>query len=265
MITVISYNIEYAKETTPESVAAELAPYRPDIVCLCEVPNGAWTAEMAAFLDMPHHVVGTIASANHVDDYPDRTGRFCGKFKAVVSRSPLRTPHERLLDGTGWRPASVVFARTEFNGAAILVGALHVPSGRLDPAHSCARRLSEILAEYDDSRIVIGGDYNDLADSAPLGPLYRAGFRNPWIEVDFDLQNAKTYNAKTDEDGGVIDHLLYRGAWRAMRADILRSRVPQSDHFPILSAFVVPCGSGRSSAGRFGGERPDRFCHGGEA
>ena len=239
MITIIAYNLKFAKATTPERVASELAPLEPDILCFCEVPNGPWTAEVAACLNMPHHVLGSIASANHVDGYSDQTGCCHGKFKALVSRTPLRTPHERSLRGTGWQPASVVFARTECNGADILVGALHIPSGRTDPVHSCAGHLSEILREYDDARIVIGGDYNDLAESAPLEHLYRAGFRNPWLDVGFDLRNAKSYNAKTDQSEGVIDHLLYRGALNVEKADIVRTTIPQSDHYPIVSVFTA--------------------------
>ncbi len=230
----IACNLEYAKATTPEKVAEELKPFRPDVICLCEVPNGKWTAELARRLDMPCSVVGSIASANHEADYPDQTGRWFGKYKALVSRRPLRDAQEEPLNGAGWQPASIMLARTECDGVDVLAGALHIPTGREDPEQSCARALAELMETYDDARVVLGGDYNDLANSAPMEILYHAGFRNPWLETGFDFRRAKTCDAKTDHDAGVIDHLIFRGPLRAERAEILRHPEPQSDHYPIL-------------------------------
>ena len=59
---IIAWNLEYAKATTPEKVAKELEPFHPDVVCLCETPNGEWTAEMAGRLGMPHCIVGLCNS-----------------------------------------------------------------------------------------------------------------------------------------------------------------------------------------------------------
>lgn len=236
---IIAYNVEFGKSTTPKSIAGHLRSEHPDIVCISEAPKGEWTALVADELGMQCSYVGSIASANHEQGYSDKTGQFYGKFKSILSRTPLSGEHEVPLQGTGWSPVSVVFARAAIEEKEVLIGSLHIPTGVQDPPNCCAASLAETLSAYGEERIVIRGDYNDLADSLPLQSLYRQGFRNSWHASDCELGKEKTCNAKTQEDVGVIDHVLYRGSLEAIGSKIIKTEIPQSDHYAISATFVL--------------------------
>ena len=236
---IIAYNIEFAKATTPKDIALHLKPETPDVICFSEVPNGEWTALVGEQLAMDYCYVGKVASANHEEDYPDKTGKYYGKYKSVLSRTPLTGTEEKNLSGIGWSPVSVVFARTLINDKELLMGSLHIPSGAKDPAGSCAVYLAELLESYSDDRIIITGDYNDLVDSKPMQFLYNKGFNNAWLSTGYNLHDEKTFDAKSEESFGVIDHLLYRGALKAVDAKIIKSDNPQSDHYAISTTFTM--------------------------
>jgi endonuclease/exonuclease/phosphatase (EEP) superfamily protein YafD len=68
--------------------------------------------------------------------------------------------------------------------------------------------------------------------------LYDHGFSNVWQTLDYDLLNQKTFDAKSDESEGVIDHLLYRGVLSPVEAEIIKSDTPQSDHYAISASFL---------------------------
>ena len=236
---LISYNLEYAKAATPADIAAYLKPHSPDLVCFCEVPNGEWTSLVGKEMGMDYFYVGEIASANHDHEYPDKTGNFYGKFKSILSKTPLTNMHEKALTGIGWTPVSVVFAQTIIDGKSLLIGSLHIPSGINDPKNNCAANLATLMESYTDSRIIISGDYNDLVNSAPLQALYDKGFKNSWLTTNYNLENRKTCNAKSEKDYGVIDHSLYRGALNVLTTDILISEYPLSDHCAISCTFSL--------------------------
>jgi len=237
-IKIIAYNIEFAKATTPHEMALCLKSQNSDVICFSEVPSGDWTALVGKELGMDYCHVGKIASANHEEDYRDQTGKFYGKYKSILSKTPLFGTDEKELNGTGWSPVSVVFARTNINGNDFLIGSLHIPSGLKDPANSCAANLAELMDSYNDDRIVITGDYNDLYDSEPIKILYDHGFSNAWQTLDYDLLNQKTFDAKSDESEGVIDQMLYRGVLNPVEAEIIKSDNPQSDHYAISASFL---------------------------
>ena len=236
---IIAYNIEFAKATHPEAIAQHLQAENPDIICFSEVPNGDWTARVGQCMGMNYSYVGTIASANHEKEYLDKTGKYYGKFKSILSKTPVTDLHEELLEGTGWSPVSIVFARTIINDMSLLIGSLHIPSGIGDPANSCAANLAKLINSYQDERIIICGDYNDLAKAVPLQILYRQSYKNAWLETNYILINQKTCNAKNEESYGVIDHFLYKGSLKAVKTDIIKSGIPQSDHYAITMNFLL--------------------------
>ena len=239
MIKIIAYNIEYAKSATPAAIAGHLKPANPDIICFSEVPQGDWTAEVGQKLGMNYCYVGNVASANHLKEYPDQTGQFYGKFKSILSKTPLTEPYELLLNGSGWQPASVVMAHTVIHGLPLLIGSLHIPTGVKAPSQSCAADLAKQLKADQDANIIISGDYNDLANAAALQYLYRTGFSTAWQESGFELQEVKTCNAKSEEDVGVIDHILYRGRLQAVNSGIIKSAPPLSDHYAIWAEILL--------------------------
>jgi len=238
-IKIIAYNIEFAKTTSPMAVAQHLQAANPDIICFSEVPNGDWTALVGEQLGMDYSYVGTTASANHEKEYWDQTGKYYGKFKSILSKTALTNLHEELLQGIGWSPVSVVFAQTVINDKTLLIGSLHIPSGIDDPTNSCAAYLAKLLDFYQDERVIICGDYNDLTHAVPLQILYKQGYKNAWIETNYSLTNQKTCNVKNEANYGIIDHFLYKGSLKIIRADIIKSGIPQSDHHAIEMEFLL--------------------------
>ena len=144
-----------------------------------------------------------------------------------------------LLNGIGWKPVSVVFAKTAINNKPLLIGSLHVPSGIKDPLNSCSANLAKLMTSYKDETIIITGDYNDLANSAPMQPLYKQGFKNSWLVTNCNLENEKTWDTKSEKDAGVIDHILYHGKLKAIETEIIKSNNPPSDHYAISMTFLI--------------------------
>ena len=88
---IIAYNIEFAKTTTPQDVALHLKPEMPDVICFSEVPNEDWTALAGAQLAMDYCYVGKVASANHEEDYPDKTG----DYNDLVDSEPMQRLYDK--------------------------------------------------------------------------------------------------------------------------------------------------------------------------
>ena len=236
---IIAYNVEFARSATPDELATFLKHQNPDVICFSEVPNGEWSKLVAKKIGMKYCHVGKIASANHEEKYSDKTGRYYGKYKSILSRTPLVETDEKLLDGIGWSPVSVVLAHTVVCGQRMLIGSLHVPSGIKEPQKSCSAHLAKLMDLYKEENIIVCGDFNDLVNSTPMQALYKKGFKNSWISSDYDLKNVKTCNLRNGEDFGVIDHILYRGKLRNIGASIIKIESLLSDHCAITAEFSM--------------------------
>ena len=96
-LRVVAYNVACGQWATPERIAKELKDLKPDIVLLSEVPKANrgkkvkdWSRRLADALDLDHVEVGTVSSANHkAPKWGDPTGNYGGKFKSILSRTPL--------------------------------------------------------------------------------------------------------------------------------------------------------------------------------
>ena len=238
-VKIISYNVEFAKMTTPDDIADFLRDRNADIICFSEVPSGDWTSLVGEKLDMPYCYVGSIASANHMEDFMDKTGNFFGKYKSILSKTPLFDEHEEALEGCGWSPVSVVFAKTRINNNELLIGSLHIPSGVAEPENCCARHLADLMDSGNTRNFIICGDYNDTADSAPMKYFYDKGFKNAWFENSFVLDGLKTWNTRNEMSEGVIDHFIYSGSLKSTSVDIIEAQVHQSDHYAIEMDFII--------------------------
>jgi endonuclease/exonuclease/phosphatase family metal-dependent hydrolase len=244
-LKVISYNVEFAKAATPSEIATHLKPHAPDVICFSEVPSGEWWSDkkwtniVGEQLDMPYSYTGCVASANHLEKCPDKTGEFYGKFKSILSKTPLVDCHERLINGVKWRPVSAVFAKTTIDGKEILISSLHIPTGVESPSESCAADLASLLDNNKSERIIIAGDYNDTPESEPLKVLYKHNLKNPWLALDYDWENDKTRDEEYGQGEGVIDHMLYRGKLQAVKTEIIKSEQPLSDHHAIYTKFLL--------------------------
>jgi len=252
-LRVVAYNVACGQWATPEQIAVELKPLNPDIVLLSEVPKANrgkdvkdWSHRLAEALDLDHVHVGTVSSANHkAPKWGDVTGNYGGKFKSILSRTPLTEGKDYLPEGSGWKRASAVRVETEIGGRKFALYSLHLPGyahhkSRRIPADgwegSKHKSLAEIINAEDASfDVIVGGDFNEWTDSVVMRSL---------------LNTTKLENAVTSRS---IDHILYSAARPIKLLDVKRDWGPKnqnkenekaegclSDHPWIWCEFEIP-------------------------
>ena len=208
-LRVAAYNVACGQWATPERIAKELKDLKPDIVLLSEVPKANrgkkvkdWSRRLADALDLDHVEVGTVSSANHkAPQWEDVTGDYGGKFKSVLSRTPLSKGKDYLPEGSGWGRASAFRVETEINGRKFALYSLHLPGfahHKRQPTEvaswegSKQRGLSERINKEDASfDVIVGGDFNEWTDGLVMRSL---------------LKTTKMKNATQEKS---IDHILY--------------------------------------------------------
>jgi endonuclease/exonuclease/phosphatase (EEP) superfamily protein YafD len=238
-LKVIAYNIEFAKSTTIHEMYSFLKTQKADVICLSEVPGQGWTKKLGELLGMKYSYEGKTASANHMEEYRDKTGDYFGKYKSILSKYPLENPHEIILKGDRWSPASTVAATVKVSKKkSVLVFSLHIPTGTDDPEKSKACFLAQVLKNnysgYD--RVILAGDFNDRYHSEPMKCLYDLGFKNPYSSLNIDLSHSCSLS-RENNNGKVIDHILYKGL-KVKKAGITEQR-SLSDHKPVWALFKL--------------------------
>ena len=238
-LKVIAYNIEFAKSTSVDEMYSFLKSQKADVICFSEVPAQGWTKKLGDLLGMDYSFEGKTASANHMEDYKDKTGKYYGKYKSILSKYPLEKPHEVLLEGDRWSPAGAVVASVKVSKRrSVMVFSLHIPTGIDNPKKSKAFYLAQILkndySSYD--RVILAGDFNDRYDSEPMKYLYDLGFKNPYKSLNIDLSHSTTLS-REENNGKVIDHILYKDL-KVKKAGIIEQR-SLSDHKPIWAVFKL--------------------------
>ncbi|MET2983722.1 endonuclease/exonuclease/phosphatase family protein [Aureibaculum conchae] len=238
-LKVIAYNVEFAKNTTPEEMAAYLKSEKADIICFNEVPAQGWTKEVGKLLGLPYSYEGEIASAHHTEEFKDKTKKYFGKYKSILCKYPLENTNEITIEGSGWSPATAVSATIKINDStSVRVFSLHIPSGESNPDNSRAYHLAKIIKEQyaTTDKIIVAGDFNDVHDSKPMQYFYNAGLQNPWEELKVDLSNQTTYPSGK-VNSYVIDHILFKG-FEVISTGILKERTkPLSDHSAVRVVF----------------------------
>ena len=238
-LKVITYNIEFGKNTSVNEMYSFLKSEKADIICFSEVPGQGWTKKVGDLLGMDYSYEGKIASANHMEEYKDESGSYFGKYKSILSKYPLENPHEVLLKGNRWSPASAVVVNVKVSRKkSVLVFSLHIPTGVDNPEESKAYFLAQILkTEYSNfDRVILAGDFNDLYDSKPMKYLYDLGFKNPYKSLNIDLSHSVSLSHE-ENNGKVIDHILYKGI-KVKKAGIIEER-SLSDHKPVWALFKL--------------------------
>ena len=208
-LRVLAYNVACGQWATPERIAKELKDLKPDIVLLSEVPKANrgkkvkdWSRRLADALDLDHVEVGTVSSANHkAPQWGDVTGDYGGKFKSVLSRTPLTKGKDYLPEGSGWGRASAFRVETEINGRKFALYSLHLPgfahhkrqptqvaSWEGSKQRGLAERINKEDASFD---VIVGGDFNEWTDGLVMRSL---------------LKTTKMKNATQEKS---IDHILY--------------------------------------------------------
>ena len=205
----LAYNVACGQWATPEQIAEVLKPLKADVILLSEVPKANrgkkvkdWSRRLADALDSDHVQVGTVSSANHkAPQWGDVTGDYGGKFKSVLSRTPLTKGMDYLPEGSGWGRASAFRVETEINGRKFALYSLHLPGfahHRRQPTKAdawegskqrgLAKRINAEDASFD---VIVGGDFNEWTDGLVMRSL---------------LNTTKMANATQEKS---IDHILY--------------------------------------------------------
>ena len=208
-LRVIAYNVACGQWATPERIAQELKVLKPDIVLLSEVPKvnrgkkvKDWSQRLADALDLDHVHVGTVSSAGHKSPkWGDPTGNYGGKFKSIISRTPLSGGMDISVEGSGWKRASAVRAETEIGGRKLALYSLHLPGfahHNKAPTSSAAwegskhKALAEhINAEKESCDVIVGGDFNEWTEGLVMQSM---------------LKETKMKNSTKEKS---IDHILY--------------------------------------------------------
>ena len=252
-LRVIAYNVACGQWATPEQIAELLKPLKPDLVLLSEVPKANkgknvkdWSQRMAEALGLGHVHVGAVSSANHkAPKWLDLTGNYGGKFKSILSRTPLSEGKDIKVEGSGWRCAGAVRAETEVAGRKFALYSLHLPGfahHKQQPTSSKAwegskhKALSDhIKAEDPSYDLIVGGDFNEWTGSVVMRGLQ---------------DSCKLNNVVTEQS---IDHILYSTArpikllkttrdWgpKNQRETNLKAYGCLSDHPWIYAEFEIP-------------------------
>lgn len=259
-LRVVAYNVACGQWATPEQIAEVLKPLNPDIVMLSEVPKANrgkkvkdWSHRLAEALDLDHVHVGTSSSAGHkAPKWGDVTGDYGGKFKSILSRTPLTEGRDIMVEGSGWKRANPVRVETEVGGRKFALYSLHLPGyahHKKQPTSSDAwegskhRNLADhINAEDASYDVIVGGDFNEWTEGLVMQSL---------------LKGAKLENATKEKS---IDHILYSTKRPLKLVDAQRDWGPKnqnetnlkaegclSDHPWVYAEFEFPADTGSQS------------------
>jgi len=255
-LRVIAYNVACGQWATPEQLAELLKPLNPDILLLSEVPitnRGKdvkdWSLRLAEALGLKHVHVGTSSSAGHkAPKWGDLTGNYGGKYKSVLSRTPLTKGKDIIVEGSGWKRANPLRVETEIGGRKIALYSLHLPGyahNKKQPTKPEAYENSKhkaladhINAEDPSYDLIVGGDFNEWTDGVVMGGLQ---------------ESCKLKNVVTEQS---IDHILYSTARPIKLLEVKRDWGPKnlndkneryegrlSDHPWIYAEFEIPAGT----------------------
>ena len=208
-LRVVAYNVACGQWATPERIAGELKALKPDIVLLSEVPKANrgkkakdWSQRLAYALDLDHVHVGTVSSAGHKSPkWGDPTGNYGGKFKSILSRTPLTGGKDISVEGSGWKRASAVRVETEIDGRKFALYSLHLPGfahHKRQPVELSAWEGSKhkaladhINAEKESYDVIVGGDFNEWTEGLVMKSM---------------LKETRMKNSTKEKS---IDHILY--------------------------------------------------------
>jgi endonuclease/exonuclease/phosphatase family metal-dependent hydrolase len=256
-LRIIAYNVACGQWASPERIAEELKSFKPDIVLLSEVPIAKrgkkvkdWSQRMADALGLPHVQVGNSSSAGHKD--PDLSGDYNGKYKSILSRTPLSKAKNILPQGSGWARASALRVETEIAGRKFALYSLHLPGyahHRKQPSKIEAWQGSkqkgladEINSEDPSFDIIVGGDFNEWTDGLVMKSF------------------AESTQLKNSVMPHSIDHILYSTKRPITLLDVKRDWGPKnqndknlksegclSDHPWIYCEFEIPVATASKS------------------
>jgi endonuclease/exonuclease/phosphatase family metal-dependent hydrolase len=248
-LRILSYNIHRAigvdRRFRPERIVAIVDNYKPDIVLLQEVDEGAprsreldLARELAESLSFPHRAVGHNVTL--------RKGRY---GNATLSRFPILS--ERNIDLTidlwkrrGCQHTAIDLSGTEEHGHHPHHRRLDVFNLHLGLSAGQRARQVELLARSGEmaslppsAPCVIGGDFNDWRSL--LVPFLTGGMNFRSATDSATGRPIRTYPSFFPR--GPLDRIYYRGPLALLSAYRCRLRLSQmaSDHLPIVADFEM--------------------------
>lgn len=246
---VLSYNIHRAigvdRRFRPERIITIVGNYRPDIVLLQEVDEGAprsreldLARELAAALDFPYHAVGHNVTL--------RKGRY---GNATLSRFPILS--ERNIDLTIelWKRRGCQHTEISLGGPGepgrpphhrrLDVFNLHLglSAGQRARQVQLLARSREMTALAPDAACLVGGDFNDWRSL--LVPFLTGGMNFRSATDSSTGRPLRTYPSFFPR--GPLDRIYYRGPLHLLHAARCRLRLSRlaSDHLPIVADFEM--------------------------
>jgi len=241
---VLSYNIHRAigvdRRFRPERIVAIIDNYKPDLVLLQEVDEGAPRSreldlahELAAALNLPYHAVGHNVTL--------RKGRY---GNATLSRFPILS--ERNIDLTidlwkrrGCQHTSISISPDGRHGHTLDVFNLHLglSAGQRARQVELLARSGEMTALAPDAACLVGGDFNDWRSL--LVPFLTGGMNFRSATDSSTGRPLRTYPSFFPR--GPLDRIYYRGPLHLLNASRCRLRLSRlaSDHLPIVADFEL--------------------------
>jgi endonuclease/exonuclease/phosphatase family metal-dependent hydrolase len=201
---------------------------------------------MADALSLDHVHVGVVSSAGHKSPkWGDPTGNYGGKFKSILSRTPLTGGKDISVEGSGWKRASAVRVETEIEGRKLALYSLHLPGfahHNKPPTSSAAWEGSKhkaladhINAEKESYDVIVGGDFNEWTEGLVMQSM---------------LKETRMKNSTKEKS---IDHILYstKNKMKLLKAgrdwgpknqnkDNLKSNGCLSDHPWVWCELEIP-------------------------
>jgi len=241
---VLSYNIHRAigvdRRFRPERIVAIIDNYKPDLVLLQEVDEGAPRSreldlahELAVALNLPYHAVGHNVTL--------RKGRY---GNATLSRFPILS--ERNIDLTidlwkrrGCQHTAISLAPDGRHSRTLDVFNLHLglSAGQRARQVELLARSGEMTALAPDAACLVGGDFNDWRSL--LVPFLTGGMNFRSATDSSTGRPLRTYPSFFPR--GPLDRIYYRGPLHLLHATRCRLQLSRlaSDHLPIVADFEV--------------------------
>ena len=259
-IRFAAYNVLFGLWAKPKSIGEIFRHYDLDVICFNEVPDGDWTARVGRVLGMDHVHVGKVSSANHRN-----------KYKSILCRFPLFDKREVIINAKGWKPASLVSAKSNINGVPLMIYSTHIP-GQPEVEESAAAFIAEnLISNSASENLFILGDFNNHLNEGALKSFNKVGVKSIWKELQIDTAKISTHkHIESGNESGVIDHIFFRAknskvnvtrggvisnAYNSPEAELQMNRYkrewlkygkPLSDHRPVWAEFIFSADSIKS-------------------
>lgn len=239
-IRVGAFNVGVGQTATAKDIALSLKSLYLDILSLEECPilidknSGVeeFYSIIAKALGMEYSYISDMSSGNHWIEWgKDKTGKYAGKYKVILSKTPILQSKEFALEGTGWTNSSTIRIETKIKNKEFTFYSLHIPGSAGVVKGSVMKDLVDVVLSKDTSkRIIVMGDFNDLPESNAMQYILNSGFKSVWDDVEDAEQYIDKYKY------GQIDNMLINKS-SGMKAEIaysvFKTDVSLSDH-PLL-------------------------------